>query len=564
MTDLLDSETLILPPSPPASTSPSKPMPDAEQLQLLYRIGQELNSSLDIHEVMSRVLALATDNVKAAEGSIFLFDRQGEVSHHILVHQDLPPVVASQAVKDVLNRGLAGWVIRERRGTIVRDIRDDPRWLILPADEAKAESVVAVPIVKGEDVLGLITLHHPKTGFFTDQHLALLNAIANQAAIAVQNARLYTEQESLVEERTKAVVETTNFLHNVLDSAIDYAIVAVDLQGVFITWNEGAHRMFGYVAEEVVGRATADIFYGPQFLEKSSRRNLLRAILDAQEDSPHISHLHFVHRDGHTFPVDITATYVCNITGQPVGILGIIRDVTAQVQLERAKAQFVTNVSHELRTPLTVLKLQLANLIRHYYRLSDDTRLDLLGQANQQAAYLQQLAEDVLELSQIDVGTLTIRTEPFDLAQTVRQVVANFEGIAKVQEIELTHQGLDTPLRITGDPMQMAQVVKHLLRNAFKFTPASGQVRVSLTSDQETVQLDVQDTGPGIPASEHHRIFERFYRGSTAAPEGMGTGLRLAIVKQIVEAHGGHVGVQGKEGEGSTFTVILPLGPLAT
>ncbi len=557
MTDPFDAQVPVLPGESGPPFAPSESVPEAKRLQLLYQIGQELSSSLNIHEVMSRVLALATENVRAFRGSIFLLDRQGEVSHRILVRQDLLPVVATQAVKSVLERGLAGWVIRERQGTIVRDVRDDPRWLILPGDAAKPESVIAVPILRGPDVLGLITLHHSEAGHFSDDHLTFLTAIANQAAIALENARLYTEQERIVEERTRAVVETTNFLRSVLDSAVDYAIVAVDSQGVFISWNEGARRMFGYTAEEVVGQATTDVFYGPHFLEKPPHHNLLKAILDAQEDSSPMSHLQFAHRDGHSFPVDVRATVIRSITGEPVGILGIIRDVTEQLELERAKTQFVANVSHELCTPIDVLKLRLANLMRHYHRLDDETRLELLDEANQQVSYLQQLAEDILVLSQIDVGTLIIQADPFDLSQIVRQLVADFEEIAAAQEIELTHQGLDTPVRIVGEPMRMAQVVKHLLRNALKFTPDGGKVRVNLTSAEETVQLSVQDTGPGIPASEHYRIFERFYRGSTATADKMGSGLGLAIVKQTVEAYGGRIEVQSEEGSGSTFIVTL-------
>lgn len=315
--------------------------------------------------------------------------------------------------------------------------------------------------------------------------------------------------------------------------------------------------MFGYTAEEVVGQATTDVFYGPHFLEKPPHHNLLKAILDAQEDSSPMRHLQFAHRDGHSFPVDVRATVIRSITGEPVGILGIIRDVTEQLELEAAKTQFVANVSHELCTPIAVLKLRLANLMRHYHRLDDETRLELLDEANQQVSYLQQLAEDILVLSQIDVGTLIIQAEPFDLSQIVRQVVVDFEEIAAAQEIELTHQGLDTPVRIVGEPMRMAQVVKHLLRNALKFTPDGGKVRVNLTSAEETVQLSVQDTGPGIPASEHYRIFERFYRGSTATADKMGSGLGLAIVKQTVEAYGGRIEVQSEEGSGSTFIVTL-------
>jgi PAS domain S-box-containing protein len=558
MTDLSNSQVSTL--SEPVAASPiaSELTSGAQRLQLLYRIGQELNSSLDIHEVISNILALATTHVHADKGSIILFDPDGEVSHRILVRRDRSPEFADRVVKEVLEQGLAGWVIREQRGAIVSDVRDDPRWLILPDDEDRPESVVAVPILKGSSLLGLITLHRSEVGFFSEHHRDLLAAIANQAAVALENARLYAERERIVQERSKAVVETTAFLRNVIDSALDYAIVAVDMQGVFLIWNEGARRIFGYAVDEVVGQTSADIFYGPQFLDKPSHRNLLQFILETQEDAPHVHRWDFVRRDGQSFPVDITVTYIRNATGQPVGILGIIRDVTEQMRLEHAKAQFVTNVSYELRTPISVLKLQLANLLRHYYRLDDETRLELLTRSNRQAGYLEQMIQDILELSQIDAGKLTIQAEPFDLSETVGRVLSGFEEDAAAQDIALTHRGLDASVHVVGDSTRTAQVLQHLLRNAFKFTPSGGDVQVSVESDEQTIRLRVQDNGPGIPASEHYRIFERFYRGSTATADKRGIGLGLAIVKHLVEAQGGRIEVQSEEGKGSSFTVVLP------
>jgi PAS domain S-box-containing protein len=549
-----------LPPLP-GQDGTSGALLEAQHLQLLFQVGQELNSSLDIRQVMSRVLELATSHVEAERGSIFLLDRQGEVSHHILVRRDLPSVVATRVVRSVLEKGLAGWVIREQQGTIVDDIRHDPRWLILPDDEIRGESVMAVPILKDSTILGLITLHYPEAGYFSQHHLILLTAIANQSAIALENARLYAEQERIVEERTRAVVETTNFLRNILDSAVDYAIVAVDLQGLFLTWNEGARRMFGYASEEVVGQATADILYAPKNSDMPPPRNLLQAILTAQENGPYPTTLHFVRRDGSTFPVDVKTSYIHDLTGQPVGILGIIRDITKQLQLEQAKTEFIANVSHELRTPIAVLKLQLSNLMRHYHRLDDDTRLELLNEANQQSVQLQQLAEDILDLSQIDAGIWTIQREPFDLGQTFLKLVQELEPLASAQGCQLTWQGLDAPTTIVGDPSRMAQAMKHLLRNAIKFTQPDGEIRVTLTADEQSVRIAIQDSGPGIPSGEQKRIFERFYKGSTATPEKRGSGLGLAIAKQIVSAHGGQILLQSEPGQGSTFTVILPQTP---
>ena len=171
-----------------------------EEVKLLYDISRKLSSSLDLDQVLSDILALAVPSVGASKGSIVVLDESGRACRQILARKGLSPPVAEKMVAQVLDKGLAGWVVQHKEGTVVFDTREDKRWLVLDEDHLATRSVIAVPLLRQNRVVGVLTLGHPEPNQFNEEHLNLLSSIANQAAIAVENARLYEDSQRRLHE----------------------------------------------------------------------------------------------------------------------------------------------------------------------------------------------------------------------------------------------------------------------------------------------------------------------------------------------------------------------------
>jgi signal transduction histidine kinase len=242
-------------------------------------------------------------------------------------------------------------------------------------------------------------------------------------------------------------------------------------------------------------------------------------------------------------------------TGPPRGVLMVARDTTAARQTEQLRRNFVANASHELKTPVA----SIVGLTSALQRAADDpdaTRR-FVGMLGREAERLSLLVSDLLDLSRLesDAGPLAL----VRLDRTVLEQCQKLRGEAEMGRIELHVDDLaDSP--VMGRASDLAQMIHNLLANAVRYTPSSGQVRISLVREGEAAVLRVADTGIGIPAADLDRVFERFYRVDVARDrETGGTGLGLAIVRHVVETHGGEVQVASTLGAGSTFTARLPL-----
>jgi len=187
-----------------------------ERLELLYNISRKLGSSLDLDKVLSDILALTISSVGATSGSIIVLDESGQTCRHTLIREELATPVTEQVVARVLDKGLAGWVIQRKEGTIVFDTKGDERWLAVTDEHLATRSAISVPFLRQERVVGVLTLVHPEPSRFTEEHLDLLLSIANQAAIAVENARLYEKVTERMREAT-ALYKVSNLLMRTLN-----------------------------------------------------------------------------------------------------------------------------------------------------------------------------------------------------------------------------------------------------------------------------------------------------------------------------------------------------------
>ena len=234
-----------------------------------------------------------------------------------------------------------------------------------------------------------------------------------------------------------------------------------------------------------------------------------------------------------------------------------VHDLTRLRQTENSQKEFVSNVSHELRNPLASVKAMVETLEAGAVEEKEIAQ-DFLNRINQDIDRMNQLVEDLLELSRLESGQLTLRLARVDPAALVKEIRASFEGAAKEQNIALEDDVPDGFPEIRADYDRLRQVLINLVENGLRFTQPGGTLTLVLARRGDSLEFQVRDTGVGIAAEHLPHIFERFYKVERSRRD-RGTGLGLAIVQQIIEAHGGQVAVESREGLGSTFSFTVPL-----
>jgi two-component system phosphate regulon sensor histidine kinase PhoR len=239
-----------------------------------------------------------------------------------------------------------------------------------------------------------------------------------------------------------------------------------------------------------------------------------------------------------------------------------MEDVSELRRLQRIRAEFIDNLSHELRTPLTTVSLLAETLVREADGAGEAIPVrmrDRIGKIEVETDHLVQMVEELLDLSRIESGGPLVMLDEVDLGRLAVSSVERLRLFAERQGVELQTEVPDEVPPVRGAEDRLGQVVVNLLHNAVKFSPDGGVVVVRVEASPQEVVVSVEDHGIGIPRADQARIFERFYKADKARRRGGGTGLGLAIARHVVEAHGGRIRVQSREGRGSTFSFALPV-----
>ncbi|HMG76598.1 MAG TPA: PAS domain S-box protein [Pyrinomonadaceae bacterium] len=467
----------------------------------------------------------------------------------------------------------------------------DPEGIILWANQAQWEMLGHTK----EETIG-----HNISEFHVDQAAAqsIIQRLANRETLRDHEARLRGKDGSIREvlistnvfSRSGKFVHTRCFTRDITEQkraqevrarlaaivqSSDDAIVSKDLNGIIATWNIGAERLFGYTADEVIGKPISLLIPAERLDEEPS-------ILERIRRGERIEHYETIRRrkDGTLLDVALTVSPIIDERGRVVGASKIGRDISERKRAEaelktlmirdqelraeaetanRVKDEFLAMVSHELRTPL--------NAIVGWTQLLKSGRLDrskterAIQTIDRNAKAQSMIINELLDVARIISGKVRLDPKPVELAEVINAAIDVVRPAADAKAIKLVASLDEAAGPVSGESVRLQQVIWNLLSNAIKFTPKQGRVEIKLKRDGTHVVIEVSDTGCGIPANFLPRIFDRFQQADTSAKRlHGGLGLGLSIARTLVEMHGGTILAESEgKGRGAKFTVALPV-----
>jgi PAS domain S-box-containing protein len=405
------------------------------------------------------------------------------------------------------------------------------------AREYKLNSMVGFPLTANESVAGAIELYFAEPINLDDETMMLLASIGRQIGQYV--VRRQAEDDNM---RLAAVVQ----------SSAD-AIMGLADDNTISSWNDGAQRLYGLEAEEVLGKDVGLIVPTEKLKEIYDR------VLCARQGGIQSFETEHTHRNGSVVHVSVTVSPVYDQKGLINGTSMIARDISDKKEAERRVSEFYSTVSHELRTPLTSIRASLGLMEGGKAGELPKKGQQLVHIARTESDRLIRLINDILDLRKLEAGKLELNIQSWNARTLVSTTIQGVKPLADGASVSLEVEG-DLDCEIHCDRDRFIQVLTNLVSNAIKFSPCDSNVRVRGEPLYQTMRFAVIDNGPGIPEDQMHKLFGKFQQldSSDTRSKG-GTGLGLAISKAIVEEHGGTIGFETKVGEGSTFWFELPL-----
>lgn len=494
-----------------------------KELNTLFGIGKSVTSLLDQEKLMGRLVEAAVYLTGAEEASLLLVDSKTDELYMVAARGIDERLARSFRLK--VEDSIAGQVITNGQPIILtgQDITKIKTSYLV-------RSLMYVPLkskgrVRG--VLGVDNRHQMRD--FTNHDLRLLSALADYAAISLENAQLFNQVES---ERTK--------LATVLSEIEEPVVVITGREDRVVVANAAFRRAFKLGAAVAEGRPLAELM---------QNEALLKLIGDASEEGNS-------HKD--EIPLADGRTFYATLTPIPgVGQAIIMQDVTHFKELDRMKSDFVSTVSHDLRSPLTSIKAY-AQMLTMAGELNEKQELFATRIGNS-VDRISALITDLLDISKIEAG-IDEQVKVVDLTGLASEVVAELQSQADRKHQQLVYHGPGCEIPVSGNEVRLKQVIQNLVNNAIKYTPDGGQISVIAQHYEKQVLLEVEDNGLGIPPAAMPFVFDKFFRVKDAdRSEIEGTGLGLAICKSIIEKYGGRIWVQSQHHQGSTFAFTLPV-----
>ena len=675
-------------------------------LELLFHVSREVATALDLRTVLQRVMYEAIQNVGGERCSIVVLDDAGKAVDATIVYGDQVLEHTTQQLRETTERGLAGWVIRNRKGVLVPDTSKDERWLMRPddaMDKSGVKSAICVPLLAREKLVGVLTLVHPKPDAFTNEQFDLMQAIADQAGIAVLNARLYTESQRQARVMTALAEGASAMNASLRMDDVDQRILiqtmqALQVETAAIGMIEGEQLVYraaaGLNAGNIIGRkialgegiagtaaregrgvvvsnisqdktySDADSFGGVEIrsivvapiqspmgvigiieainpiansfdpdallvmtgigglagttiqnaqlfeklqaahqryrelfedsidpmlitdwdgniVEANRQAMALSGYTDEKLHSLSIDQLHKVswevtgakfetlqenrtcsyesslqRGDESSLPIEVHARRV--EFDEADSIQWILRDITERKELDSLRNDLTAMIYHDLRSPLANIVSSLDVLYSMVQEDDRETVEPILKIAENSTDRIQRLVSSLLDVSRLESGQPVADQKVVDTMQLIKSAIRDVNPVTGGRNQELSADLPDRLPPVWVDEDMARRVLINLMENASKFSPAKGKIEIGAREQDGFVHIRVKDNGPGIPAAEQERIFDKFTRlQDNNKPGGLGIG--LAFCRLAVLGHGGHIWVESEPGKGAAFHFTFPI-----
>jgi PAS domain S-box-containing protein len=449
----------------------------------------------------------------------------------------------SQPMRIKLGQGLSGQAVSNDEVVITGDLDNDPRLVVPAIREEQVKAMVLAPMHARGKVVGILSVMSYTPYTFDRGEILVLQAIADQVGLALDNARLY-----------EAAREQQSRLQAVLQSTAD-AIIATDGRGNISLVNPAAAFLFQLTVSAVIGMPLLDAPL-PVLVSKK-----LREALGSEPGSPPLT-FEVPLENGHVLAGVVSPVHSQNNLNdepQAEGLVAVFQDITHMKEAERARLQFIQTAAHDLRNPLAVTLSALTMLQRQFHDPTP-TQSEIISIAFSGINRMQDLIDDLLNLEHIESG-VDLRREAVNISAMIELCALEMRPVFARREQALVVVSDPTMPIFHGDERWLFRAVTNLLSNANKYTPRGGKVTLRAELRNGEIVIQVEDNGPGIPPEAQARLFERFYRVKNTEEKVSGTGLGLAIVKSVAEKHAGRVFVESEPNQGSIFGIVLPVNP---
>jgi signal transduction histidine kinase len=587
----------------------------ARQLAALNEVGSSITSTLDLRTVLTTIVAKAMELLNAEAGSLLLTDEnQRELIFEVTLGPAAPDLRGQRLP---MNKGIVGAAAQTRKPQIVNEAQQDARWL-RDVDKSTAFStraLLAVPMIVKDRVTGVIELINKRgTDSFTEDDQRLLTAFAVNAAVAVENARLFTMTDQALASRLDELstlqeidrqLNASLDIKRVMELTLEWGLRVIDAKA-------GSIALLNRDDNTLVLMATHEYTYVPQALplDKGLAGHVARTgqpilVNDVSQDQRYVAACPAT-RSQLSVPIkrESEVIGVINLENAHTDSFGILQLDTASrladhaaiaitnaqlyAEVQRAndaKGRFVSEVAHELAQPVTAIKGFNDLMVKGMAGPISDMQMQFLSTVQFNAERLNTLIKDLLDIGRIETGRLKMEFGPVAIGPIIEETIRSLQSQIDERQMTVEIQMPDDLPHILCDRARLIQILTNLVSNAYKYTPAGGNMAITVSRLKEVqprnaprgnwtrtdlqqhkpnpagyLACAVKDTGFGIAPEDQAKLFTQFFRSQNpAVREQRGTGLGLSITKSLIELQGGAIWVESELAKGSTFSFSLPI-----